>query len=203
VITLSGTRLEPLSRFDGAYGGAPALTDIALSLGRVPRFGGATRRWWTVLQHSLVCYEIARHMGGVYADPFMQLYALMHDAHEAVTGDIPAFWKTPDMGELQDELDARIRFHLGFRKPTAAEKATMKHLDTIALRAEAWVVGPPTITRYIARGGEMPERMVRQMLEEFSTPDHTNGVDSPAAQRFYDVFASLIGKVAPESDHTP
>lgn len=201
MITLSGTRVEPLSRFDGRYTGAPTLTDIALCLGRIPRFGGATRRWWSVLHHSLVCHRIAALLSE--ATPYFLLYALLHDAHEAVTGDIPAFWKTPDMSRLQDELDERIGKQLGFRKPTDVERRLVKSLDTVALRAEAWVVGPPVATRYIARGMRGHEGIVLDVLEEFPTFAHTDGMDSPAAKKFYTIFSDLIGVVSPEADHTP
>lgn len=198
MITYSGVRVEPLSLFGGNYGGAPAITDIALCLGRVPRFGGNTRRWWTVLQHSIVCERM-----GVEAPPSARLYVLLHDAHEAVTGDIPAFWKSPDMKVLQDEIDFRLRASLGIRTPHPYEVEFVKQLDLRALRAEAWVVGPPSITRYIGRGERRDERLVQEVLDEFPTPLDTDGLDSPAVRKFLSNFNYLVGEAFPESDHTP
>lgn len=54
--------------------------DIAHHLGFLNRWTGARRRQISVLEHSLRCGEIAP------AD--LRLEALLHDAHEAYTGDI-------------------------------------------------------------------------------------------------------------------
>lgn len=200
MITYSGIRMEPGSLFDGKYGeGAPAITDIALCLGRVPRFGGNTRQWWTVLQHTIVCIRLA----GTDVNSAYRLFTLLHDAHEAVTGDIPAFWKTPDMKRLQDEIDVRIRAGLGIRAPYADEIGFVKEIDLRALRAEAWVVGPPSITRYIGRGERSDERIVREVLDEFPTPLHTDGFESAGVRKFLSNFNYLMGEAFPESDHTP
>lgn len=209
MITYSGIRMEPGSLFDGKYGaGAPAITDIALCLGRVPRFGGNTRQWWTVLQHTIVCVRLASKadhgpLGEERIAPSYRLFTLLHDAHEAVTGDIPAFWKTPDMKLLQDEIDVRIRAGLGIRAPNADEIAFVKQIDLAALRAEAWVVGPPSITRYIGRGERSDERIVRDVLDEFPTPLHTDGFESAGVRKFLSNFNYLMGEAFPESDHTP
>lgn len=118
----------------------PSIPDIGLALARVPRFGGHTRRWWTVAHHVLWLEDYAKSLG---ANEAIRLGILLHDAHEAVTGDIPTHFKTPDMKSQQRELDRAIfgRYFPGFY---AIEEA-VKYYDCIGLLAEADIVGPPAL----------------------------------------------------------
>jgi len=57
------------------------INDIALALARQPRYSGHGSFFYSVAQHSIYAAAIApRHL---------RLHALLHDAHEAYTGDIP------------------------------------------------------------------------------------------------------------------
>src|SRR5258708_3588012 len=100
MMTISGVIVEP--DFDLA---APTMYDIGYSLSRMERFGGHTRTSYTVLQHLFAAAELARLLE--YSTR-IQLLALLHDAHESVTGDIPRHWKTKDMSAQQDLIDERI-----------------------------------------------------------------------------------------------
>lgn len=126
---------------------APPLKDIALSLSRQPRFGGHTVDPWSVAEHSMVVALIARYRsshvyGRVVAGTITELYALLHDAHEAVTGDIPSTWKSPDMRILQEQLDVRIYESLGMSAPRPLQRDMIHECDRLALLAEAKVVAP-------------------------------------------------------------
>ena len=87
--------------------------EIALVLSRIPRFGGhlaPSIPTYTVAQHSVLVSQLVPDE--------MQLAALLHDAHEVVTGDII----TP----LQIELDRRIP---GFRKILLAlQREVQQHI---------------------------------------------------------------------------
>lgn len=123
---------------------APSLRDIALSLSRLPRFGGHTRRWWSVLDHSLYVYLLARRLDRrTYPDLLLAL--LLHDAHEAMTGDIPSDVKSNDMRAMQKGMDiAIIAEHFPLGEDAWAElKPFVKEYDRRALHAEAWLLGPP------------------------------------------------------------
>lgn len=80
---VSFTRPDPLA-FD--------INDIALALSRQPRYGGHGKFFYSVAQHSIYA--------ALVASPEAKLVALMHDAHEAYTGDIP--------GPLKELLGQRI-----------------------------------------------------------------------------------------------
>ena len=60
--------------------------DIARALANVCRFGGHTRAFYSVAQHSVIVSELVEERGGDVEDVFA---ALMHDATEAYLGDMP------------------------------------------------------------------------------------------------------------------
>lgn len=121
---------------------APPLQDIALSLSRQPRFGGHTIDPWSVAEHSMVVALIARALtipenGRQVIGSRQEMYALVHDAHGSVTGDIPSTFKVPEMRALQEQLDQRIYVELGISAPDAKMIAFIKRCDREALLAEA------------------------------------------------------------------
>lgn len=125
--------------------GVMTLGDIALGLSRMPRYGGQTMFEWHVADHVVCATRYIQHLmaqnfgiGG----PLLPLHVLLHDAHEAMTGDIPTHFKTPDMKALQAKLDERIYLSLGFPLPTASERAYIGAIDKAMLLAEAKVVTP-------------------------------------------------------------
>lgn len=56
--------------------------DIAHHLSMVNQVNGATSRPYSVAEHSLLCCDTAKRAG---VSVFVQMAALMHDAHEAYT----------------------------------------------------------------------------------------------------------------------
>lgn len=72
--------------------------DIAAALAKINRFQGHSNRLYSVAEHSLhVCNVMEREHG--ITNPIGLLCGLMHDAHEAYTGDMP----TPAKQVLNDE----------------------------------------------------------------------------------------------------
>lgn len=74
-------------RFDDMAANELDIRDIARPLSRIPRFGGNTTKPICVAEHCLAVTDIIEDMGH---DKHVQLHALLHDAHEAMTGDIPS-----------------------------------------------------------------------------------------------------------------
>ena len=60
--------------------------DIARALANQCRFGGHSRVFYSVAQHSVIVSELVEQRGGDVEDVFA---ALMHDATEAYLGDMP------------------------------------------------------------------------------------------------------------------
>ncbi len=122
------------------------ILDIARGLSREKRFANQTSKGYSVAQHSLVVEQIVARGMGAGSPPknarMVCLAALMHDAHEAYTRDIPlpvedALDKIAPgalrklKGIFQGAIDARFRIEC-----TPAEQWRIKQADLQALLVE-------------------------------------------------------------------
>ena len=99
--------------------------DIARALANVCRFGGHTRAFYSVAQHSVIVSELVEERGGDVEDVFA---ALMHDATEAYLGDMPHPIKhRSPLGaafkEAEDRLEAVLRRALRDQAGRAGDQA--------------------------------------------------------------------------------
>lgn len=97
---------------------------VAESLGRLWRFGGQ-HPTASVLFHSLEVRWMCRHMSNA-----AQLWALWHDAHEILTGEVPRQHKSTELINLQAFYDMRLKSALGIELNTL-ELAEIEKLDTL------------------------------------------------------------------------
>jgi len=92
---------------------------VAACLGRINRFGGQVAHC-TVLRHSLEVYY------RVDADPDSSdaaaLWALLHDCHEILTGDVVRPYVTARLRMDQWQIDEVIVRRLGARVPVAESR---------------------------------------------------------------------------------
>lgn len=96
------------------------LADIAVSLGRCGRFNRMTQHHYSVAQHSIfVAQLVSQQRPG---DTIACLWALLHDAHEAYTGDIT----TPMIKAIQALLP------FGCENPV---RVIQRRLDEVILQA--------------------------------------------------------------------
>ena len=144
---------EGILTYDGVfvprYGSTvPTLYSIGVALSRIPRFAGHTREPWTVLDHSLFVAALVDNEIATEATQYLPLCALLHDAHEAMTSDVPTPFKNDDLRETQDMLDMHIagRYIPGGVATLGELEPVLKELDYRALLAEALVYGPPMLT---------------------------------------------------------
>ena len=159
----------------------PSLVDIAVGLSRQPRFGGQTRQWWSVLDHTLFGDELVK---GESDTPESRLAWLLHDAHEAVTGDVPTPFKSQSLSTLQDQLDSRIYaayFRTGYGGYLSRWHYHIKLIDKRAMRAEAIVVGPSTADRHLSAFGITTETadQVGKDVQELRRVIHRLGLGAP------------------------
>lgn len=133
-ITVPGFGYEPLT-----------IEGIAMRLGRELRFGRGVRCWWTVLHHTFVvetiCMDILQDKRKSYRDS-VRIYALLHDAHESIWGDIPTPLKTAEIRLMQGDFDRQLYKMLELPEPPASYKEVIKKADHRALLAEGATVGP-------------------------------------------------------------
>lgn len=133
----------------------PAMIDfdeIAESLAKICRFGGHTALHWSVAQHSVLC---ARE-----ASPRAAPYALLHDAHEAVLGDLTTpfknalFWILAGLparvdGEARPDRLTAETLHGEMRHRFAAFEA--RHLAVIHAAAGLPWPAPAAIAEEVRR----------------------------------------------------
>lgn len=203
MILFSGARIEPSSKFDGKFNGTPTIIDIALGLSRMPRFGGQTRRWWSVLLHAIVCCELAVART---QDRRKIMLALLHDAHEAITADVPAFFKPKELKEWQQEIDERFFTSLNLWPISQEEADFIKEIDDEALRAEALTLGPPTIMRHLSMPKNSSYAQVIQIAARYPDAVSSEGLSSKAVVEFLDRFAEMYRDIMGEEnvvDDTP
>lgn len=128
-------------------GGEPSILDIAIGGSRITRFAGQGQQFFSVLAHmmwmdDLYCERLAN------PDDATRLAILLHDAHEAVTSDIPSPLKTGMQKVLQEDLDKRIfnrYYHIfgGWNDFVGSPaQIEVKALDYRTLLAEFWEIGP-------------------------------------------------------------
>lgn len=114
-----------------------SLTDLATSLSRLPRFLGITKAGtpYSVAQHSLLVMQILEDQG----QPSSLLRAaLLHDAHEAFTGDIPTPVKKAlggPMVALEGRLQAAMFRRFGLLE-SLAHHPLITWADRVALHSE-------------------------------------------------------------------
>lgn len=91
--------------------GAVDLDEICTALGHICRYAGCTRYFYSVAEHSVLMSDWLRDTGhGVD----LQMAALLHDAHEAYTGDITwpmqqVLWgAAPEARKAYEECRAKL-----------------------------------------------------------------------------------------------
>ena len=136
-ITLCSGRDHFISGIDACLpSNTLTVAEIAHSLAQINRFTGHALRPYSVAEHSLLVCDIVRGMG---LGPHAQRAALLHDAHEAVTGDVASPIKLA-LGEAWHNFEAEharaLRRSLGLQTAFAAYGAAIKRADLLALATE-------------------------------------------------------------------
>lgn len=115
---------------------APSIEELAHALAQINRFTGHCKRPYSVAEHSVLVAGIAASES---ASTSAQLAALLHDAHEAYTGDMasPVKWTIGTPWEVLEHSQATALHNaLGVRAAMCAHRASIKRWDLIALATE-------------------------------------------------------------------
>ncbi len=148
-----------------------SIEDIAWSLSRTARFNGSTggEFVYSVAQHSVwVSMAIQQYWG---RDSSVALQALLHDAHEAYTGDIVTPMKRIDglhaaIAEIEERLQRTIHVALDMPWPGEDEAHLIKQADTLASIVEAHHLVPSRGIHWEIPPSDVP----RIILDTFNTP---------------------------------
>ena len=107
------------------------LGDISTGLGNICRFTGQIREHYSVAEHSVLVSTLLPDE--------LKLAGLLHDAHEAYTGDIHSGLKDllgPAIVEIENRVQRAISQALGIDHHVF-DDPLVKHADTLALAIEA------------------------------------------------------------------
>lgn len=149
------------------------IEDIAHALSNLCRFGGHTRTFYSVAQHSCL-------VAALVPDP-LKLHALLHDAAEAYCGDMvsPLKMCIPGFSTIEKRIQAAIceRFNLPLELPSEIKRA-----DLVALATERRDLMPDCPHKWDCLDGIEPRReripnlkshsVKRRFLERFKTTYH-------------------------------
>jgi len=132
------------------------IEDIAHSLANQCRFNGHTKVFYSVAEHSVLCYHYLNELKNEHDDKVKisaktLMFALMHDAAEAVISDIPKPFKMrlPDFDKLEDKYLEAILDCLELDLEDA-DRALVTQADRYMVMKEAKeLLMPATRFRYI------------------------------------------------------
>jgi hypothetical protein len=134
MITQSGVHIQKI----GGVEGTPTATDIAVHAGRICRFGGAV--WSPLLAHLIFVGFMAYRRSGNGAN---LLWGFLHDAHEAVTGEVPRPFKCDCMRAEQQAIDMRLYNRFMQWSGILVDRDLIKQCDIEACHIEAMKLGVP------------------------------------------------------------
>lgn len=103
------------------------LEDVALALSRACRYGGHTRRFYSVAEHCCLMSDWVLEQP--WGDPMKALVALHHDDAEAYIGDLPrpAKQNMPQFKAVEERIDEAVARRFGLEYP---HPAWLKDVDT-------------------------------------------------------------------------
>lgn len=114
----------------------PPIEEISHSLAQINRFTGHCVRPYSVAEHSLLVFDIAQSSG---ASALTCLAALMHDAHECITGDVASPTKQV-VGAAWDDFEGDQQHALltgyGLSNAYIFARKQIRHWDLTALATE-------------------------------------------------------------------
>jgi len=123
------------------FGKPPSIATIAHSLSLLCRFTGHSTRFYSVAEHSLLCFRIAQFAFGASAPPGLLACALLHDAAECITGDIATPLKRilgPQWSVFNEAIEQHVWAGINISLPRLMQEhqSAIRQIDLTALWIE-------------------------------------------------------------------
>ncbi len=119
-----------------------SLPDIATSLGKICRWNGHCRGFYSVAEHSVL---VAWYLRRKFSSGRFAILGLLHDAAEAYIGDITSPVKEALQGNVapvEGHIMCTIHAALGVQPETKIEAKIVKDADNVLLMTEAYHLLP-------------------------------------------------------------
>jgi hypothetical protein len=137
---------------------------------------------------------ISRHLG---ASDATIAWALLHDAHEVITGDVLRDFKPDVLRRTQNQIDQAIWRYYGLHQYNVQRKL-IKHADDRAITEAAVLCRLPGYDRVYANKHNMypsttaqERRWFNGVYDLFGSHDTVRGFDSPGVVGMYSVLEML------------
>ena len=154
------------------------IEDIAHHLANICRFQGATARFYSVAQHSVLVSSYLSDMDG--------LYGLLHDASEYLLGDVPGPLKQSEIFAAYRSAESRLQRVIYQAFGLTPDESEVLHLvDRRALWTEQRDLMPPPLTAHLIYADED-----RNDLAPFTETIHAWSFET-SKRRFLERFAEL------------
>lgn len=170
ICTLSGG-------FAGPDCGAPTVHDAASAMGKLCRYAGHCKTFYSVLIHTFVVDDLTEEDA--------RLYSLIHDVTESVINDIPTPFKIPMMRELEARMHSRVLRDWEITYPEKHILLKVHRADHEALLGEVWTDGPPglRLLKPFKKRSRRAEKLV-QHYQKLYPPTDTIRSTGKAVQEF-------------------
>ena len=119
---------------------------VAHQLAQINRFNGAAKRPYSVAEHSLLVLDIMERFFGI-TSPAVLLLGLMHDAHEALTGDMATPIKQTvgnGWAGFEEHMEHAVLKRFGLLTARNGYRVNVHHADRLALLVERTQLMPAT-----------------------------------------------------------
>jgi hypothetical protein len=169
----------------GPDDGAPTVREAAQSLGKLCRYAGHCKEFWSVLVHSFVVADLTEGPA--------KLYSLIHDVTESVINDVPKPFKIPTIEELEARMYSRTLRDWKIPYPEKDYLVKVHTADFEALLGEVRTLAPPGLKQMkkYQRRVRKAEQLVKYYHKKYP-PSDTIRSNGRAVKEFIRRYKELV-----------
>lgn len=164
----------------GPYEGVLNVEKAVVALGKICRFAGNVKQFYSVLAHSLVVCDLAPER--------IKLLALVHDLSETAISDVPSPFKVIQLEAIEHRIQQRLYSSLGLN-PTVTDFEDLAIADRRALLGEVWTVAEDGLRDIYTSRDKEAEQLT--LLYSVMTPEDSICPDGLLVRKFIKTFKKL------------